>query len=260
MAARSGDGGRPRGRGGGARPWIARALPPKWTESGARKAERSIPDARFQWLESTPCDGTPVCSVRGVPLWATLVARIARRAAALAGALVFPTRCAKPWSPPRAGLGCHWNGTRASSGVEGGAGSRMPRCCIHRRAHASPRSTRRGPELARVAAPHPHLGRCLPATAWSPPDVPRWVMADAVAERMGPRSTPRWRSSEAGGVFTDWRGQRGFERRLRARDQRRALAVEVRAWLGGRPREAVGGTPRRLESGDDQTSKRLDFA
>src|SRR5262249_15585785 len=90
-----------------ARAWIAARFP----ADGIRGEEGGAvhPDARFQWLID-PIDGTK-SFVRGVPLWATLVARLEDREV-VAGALVFPAL--RETLIAARGLGCHWNGTRAS--------------------------------------------------------------------------------------------------------------------------------------------------
>jgi histidinol phosphatase-like enzyme (inositol monophosphatase family) len=204
-----------------ARAWIAARFP----EDGIRGEEGGAvhPDARFQWLID-PIDGTQ-SFVRGVPLWATLVARI-EDGAALAGALVFPAL--RETLVAARGLGCHWNGTRASvSKVE-----RLQDAAVlitderTLRPEHAPWS-----ELARVAALTrtwgDAYGYLLVATGRAE------VMADAVANAWD-LAAPQVAIDEAGGVFTDWRGQRGFDGGS-GLGTNAALAVEVRAWLGAAP-------------------------
>jgi histidinol-phosphatase len=214
-----------------ARAWIAARFPAdgiRGEEGGAIR-----PEARFQWLID-PIDGTR-SFVRGVPLWATLVARL-EGGEAVAGALVFPAL--RETLIAARGLGCHWNGTRASVSSVGRLQDAAVLITDERllRPEQAPWS-----ELARVAGLSrtwgDAYGYLLVATGRAE------VMADAIANAWD-LAAPQVAVEEAGGVFTDWRGQRGFEGGSGLATNL-SLAVDVRARLASGSRSAAAAGSRR---------------
>jgi histidinol-phosphatase len=204
-----------------ARAWIAARFP----EDGIRGEEGGAvhPDARFQWLID-PIDGTK-SFVRGVPLWATLVARL-EDGEVVAGALVFPA-LGETLVAAR-GLGCHWNGARASvSKVDKlrEAAVLITDDRMFGPGHESWFGLTRLAGLTRTWGDA--YGYLLVATGRAE------VMADAIANAWD-LAAPQVAVEEAGGVFTDWRGQRGFAGGTGLATNA-ALAAEVRAWLAAVP-------------------------
>lgn len=203
-----------------ARQWISQRFPDDGIlgeEFGSLK-----PGAKRRWLID-PIDGTKTF-VRGVPLWGTLVAACAGEHV-LAGAAFFPA--IDEIIAAGEGLGCWWNGNRASvsttTAIE--AATVLTTDERFRREGARAEGWRR---LADSAALSRSWGDCygylLVATGRAD------VMVDAVAAA--------WDAapflpivSEAGGVFTDWRGVRSaFGGSMIATNAH--LAAEARALLG----------------------------
>jgi histidinol-phosphatase len=208
-----------------ARAWITERFP----ADGIRGEEgRDLhPGARSQWLID-PIDGTR-SFVRGVPLWATLVARL-EDGQAVAGALVFPA-LGETLVAAR-GRGCHWNGARAAVS----AVARIADAAVlitDERALAPAQAP--WSELARAAGIArtwgDAYGYLLVATGRAE------VMADAVAHAWD-LAAPLVAIEEAGGVFTDWRGERTFAGGSGLATNA-ALAAEVRARLGATPAAGV---------------------
>lgn len=205
-----------------ARAWIRQRFPADGIvgeESGA-----FLPDAPNQWLVD-PIDGTR-SFVRGVPLWATLVARV-EQGEAVAGALVFPAL--RETLVAARGQGCLWNGVRAKvSSVTRLADAAV--LITDDRIGPAPGAW---PALARAAALArtwgDAYGYLLVATGRAE------VMADAIAAPWD-LAAPLVAIEEAGGVFTDWNGRPGFAGGSGIATNA-ALAREVRARL-----EPAGGS------------------
>jgi histidinol-phosphatase len=213
-----------------ARAWIVERFPADGIlgeEGGALR-----PEARSQWLID-PIDGTK-SFVRGVPLWATLVARL-EDGEPVAGALVFPAL--RETLVAARGCGCHWNGARAA--VSGVARLADAAVLITDERELGPRQAAWS-ELTRAAGLSrtwgDAYGYVLVATGRAE------VMADAIANAWD-LAAPQVAIEEAGGVFSDWRGQRGFDGGSGLATNS-ALANEVRARLAAAPgprRDAADG-------------------
>lgn len=179
-----------------ARAWLSARFPDDGLFGEEFPNERE--DAKRRWILD-PIDGTKAF-VRGVPLWGTLVA-CCEGDTVLAGAACYPAVQELIAAAP--GEGCWWNGTRAQVSTV----DRLDRATVlitderfPDRAHR--RTTWRS--LAAAAAVSRTWGDCygymLVATGRAE------VMVDDI---MNP-----WDSAavypivtEAGGVFTDWRGR-----------------------------------------------------
>jgi histidinol phosphatase-like enzyme (inositol monophosphatase family) len=209
-----------------ARAWIAERFPADGIlgeEGGAIR-----PEARSQWLID-PIDGTK-SFVRGVPLWATLVARV-EEGEPVAGALVFPAL--RETLVAARGRGCLWNGARCSvSSV-----ARLAEAAVLitderplRPDHALWAALAREAALARTWGDA--YGYLLVATGRAE------VMADAIAAPWD-LAAAQVAIEEAGGVFTDWRGRPGFAGGSGLATNL-ALATEVRSRLGAAPHGRVG--------------------
>lgn len=178
-----------------AREWIGRRFPDDGILGEEFGADQ--PTAKRRWLID-PIDGTKTF-VRGVPLWGTLIA-VCEAETVLAGAAFFPA--VDEMLAAAAGLGCWWNGVRAfvSTTATIEAATVLTTDERFRRDVEKVEGWRR---LAAVAAMSRTWGDCygylLVATGRAE------VMVDAVvrpwdAAALLPAIT------EAGGVFTDWRG------------------------------------------------------
>ena len=179
-----------------ARDWIARRFP----DDGVLGEElgESRPGARRRWILD-PIDGTK-SFVRGVPLWGTLVA-LAEGETILAGAAYFPAVEELLVAAP--GEGCWWNGARCHvSAVSDLAHATL--LVTDDRFRRNTGRKARFDELSRQVATSRTWGDCygylLVATGRAE------IMLDDV---MNP-----WDAAavlpiitEAGGVFTDWRGR-----------------------------------------------------
>jgi histidinol phosphatase-like enzyme (inositol monophosphatase family) len=203
-----------------ARQWIEQRFP----DDGILGEEFGVskPSAKRRWLID-PIDGTKTF-VRGVPLWGTLVAACAGEQV-LAGAAFFPA--IDEMIAAGEGLGCWWNGTRShvSTTATVGGATVLTTDERFRRDGARAEGWRR---LADAAALSRTWGDCygylLVATARAE------VMVDAVAAAWdaAPFLTI---VTEAGGVFTDWRGlQTAFGGSMIATNTQ--LAAEARSLLG----------------------------
>ena len=200
-----------------ARAWIVERFPADGVlgeEGGALR-----PDARNQWLID-PIDGTK-SFVRGVPLWATLVARL-EDGEPVAGALVFPAL--RETLIAARGCGCHWNGARAAVSKVARLAEATVLITDERHLGAGQAAWA---DLARVAGLArtwgDAYGYLLVATGRAE------VMADVIANAWD-LAAPQVAIEEAGGVFTDWRGKRGFAGGSGLATNL-ALAADVRARL-----------------------------
>ena len=158
-------------------------------------------DAPRRWLID-PIDGTK-SFVRGVPLWGSLVA-VVEGDRVLAGAACFPALGERLAAAP--GLGCWWNDVRCRVSSVADIGRATVLISDERFATGMAREDgwRR---LAAAAAVSRTWGDCygylLVATGraevMADPMVSAWDVAALVPI-----------IEEAGGVFTDWEGQRGY--------------------------------------------------
>jgi histidinol phosphatase-like enzyme (inositol monophosphatase family) len=179
-----------------AREWINRRFP----EDGVLGEEfgAHLPAATRRWLID-PVDGTKTF-VRGVPLWGTLIA-VCEGDMVLAGAAFFPA-VDEMLSAAR-GLGCWWNGTRAQVSSVSTIEAATVLTTDERFRHAIDR--RDGwHQLAAGAAVSRTWGDCYGYL----------LVATGRAEVMVDGSVAAWDAAallpaitEAGGVFTDWRGE-----------------------------------------------------
>jgi histidinol phosphatase-like enzyme (inositol monophosphatase family) len=178
--------------------------------------------ARRKWIID-PIDGTR-SFVHGVPLWGTLVA-VADGESVLAGAAYFPALgellCAAPE------LGCWWNGARARVSTV----ARLSKATVlttDETFAAAPQRRDAWRRLAESAALARSWGDCygylLVATGRAEVMVDG-ALADWDAAALLPAIT------EAGGVFTDWKGTpTAFGRSAIATNA--ALAIDTRRVLG----------------------------
>jgi len=209
-----------------ARTWIETHFPADGIHGEEQGAVR--PDARRQWLID-PVDGTRTF-VRGVPLWATLVA-LCENGVVIAGAAVFPA-LGEQVAAAR-GAGCWWNGTRCRvSGV-----SRLGDALVlttDDRFAAAPHRRAAWERLATEAA----LARTW-GDAYG-----HLLVATGRAEAMLDPIMQPWDAApfepivtEAGGVFTAWDGGPGVFGGSSV-STNSALAVAVRGTIAPRPEDA----------------------
>jgi histidinol phosphatase-like enzyme (inositol monophosphatase family) len=179
-------------------------------------------EAGRRWIID-PIDGTK-SFVRGVPLWGTLIA-VCEGRDVLAGAAYFPATaellCAAP------GAGCWWNDTRCQ----------VSSVTTLRDATALTTDTRFTDQQSRREGWDALAARVWVARSWG--DAYGYLLvATGRAEVMVDPVMNPWDAapfvpiiSEAGGVFTDWGGQRtAFGGSAIATNA--ALAVQARAVLG----------------------------
>lgn len=178
-----------------ARQWISERFPQDGIFGEEFGLERG--DARRRWILD-PIDGTKAF-VRGVPLWGTLVA-VCEGDTVLAGAACFPAVGELVAAAP--GDGCWWNGARAS--VSSVASLRDATCLI---------TDERFPERTARREPWRSLSNaCGVSRTWG--DCYGYLLvATGRAEVMVDDIVNPWDAAavypiitEAGGVFTDWRG------------------------------------------------------
>lgn len=182
------------------------------------------PAAARRWILD-PIDGTKTF-VRGVPLWGTLVA-VAEGERVLAGAAYFPVL--GEMVAAVAGAGCYWNGARCAVSAVAELSTATVLTTDERFPKDRPRAER-WRELAARASVSRTWGDCygymLVATGRAE------VMADDI---ISPWDTAALFPiiTEAGGVFTDWRGvPTAFGGDAIASNA--ALAQDARAILTGR--------------------------
>jgi histidinol-phosphatase len=223
-----------------AREWIARRFPDDGV-LGEELGERN-PGARRRWILD-PIDGTK-SFVRGVPLWGTLVA-LAEGETVLAGAAYFPPLGELVVAAP--GQGCWWNGARCSVSRV----TDLAQATVLVTDDRFPKHTGRKArfdDLARRAAVSrtwgDAYGYLLVATGRAE------VMVDDVMNAWDAAAVQPI-ITEAGGVFTDWRG-RPTAFGGSAIGTNAALADTVRDILTPvRAREATGNfVPRGEDPGD----------
>lgn len=208
-----------------AREWLEARFP----EDGILGEEfgETRPGARRRWILD-PIDGTKTF-IRGVPLWGTLVA-LAEGDRILVGAAYFPPVGDMLVAAP--GQGCWWNGKRTRVSAEADL-SRALVLSTDERFQTYPDRGARWRELTRKASVARTWGDCygylLVATGRAD------VMVD---ELMSPWDAAALQPiiEEAGGVFTDWTGQRtSFGGNSIATNA--ALAGVVREVLGARGKD-----------------------
>ncbi len=207
-----------------AREWLERRFPGDGVLGEEHGASR--PGGRRTWIVD-PIDGT-LSFVRGVPLWATLVALV-EDGEAVAGALAFPA-LGESLVAAR-GEGCFWNGARTRV-------SDVARLADAAVTITDPRTFERAPDGAARARAWEALAReARLARTWG--DAYGYLlvatgraeaMADALA-REWDLAAPSVAIAESGGVFSDWEGRPGFAGGSGLATNA-ALAREVRARLG----------------------------
>lgn len=203
-----------------ARDWIAARYPDDGVEGEEFGVTR--PDAARRWIID-PIDGTR-SFVRGVPLWGTLIA-VAEGTQVLAGAAFFPA--IDELAVAGVGAGCWWNGVRCRVSTVATLEQATVLATDERMAGLS-RKREGWQRLAARVAMSRTWGDCygylLVATGRAE------VMADP-AMRAWDTAAVAPLVTEAGGVFTDWRGvPTAFGRDVIATNA--ALAVAARAALG----------------------------
>ncbi|MBI1796550.1 MAG: histidinol phosphate phosphatase [Candidatus Eisenbacteria bacterium] len=180
------------------------------------------PDAARRWIID-PIDGTK-SFVRGVPLWGSLVA-VVEGDRVLAGAAVFPALDEAIVAAP--GEGCWWNGARCRVSFV----SDLARATVLATDVRSAEAPERAAGWARVSA------AAGVARTWG--DAFGYLLvATGRAEAMADPRLAIWDAAplvpiiaEAGGVFSDWDGGRGFAGGS-AIATNRALADDVRRLCG----------------------------
>jgi histidinol phosphatase-like enzyme (inositol monophosphatase family) len=182
----------------------------------------SLPGATRRWCID-PIDGTKTF-LRGVPLWGSLVA-VVEGETVLAGAAAFPATNELIAAAP--GRGCVADGVRIGATT------------IGELAEATVLTTdERFPDAPECEAPWRELARrSKVARTWGD-CYGYYLVATGKAELMTDGRLSPWDAAcfqpiieEAGGVFTDWKGERtAFGRGAIATN--RALAVEMRKVLG----------------------------
>jgi histidinol phosphatase-like enzyme (inositol monophosphatase family) len=204
-----------------ARAWIRERFPSDGILGEELGEER--PGSRRRWVLD-PVDGTKTF-VRGVPLWGTLVA-VHEGETILAGAIYCPAVGELVAAAP--GAGCWWNGSRcAVSGVSDlGAATILTtdeRFVEHPQRAASWR------ELAARVAVSQTWGDCYGYL----------LVATGRAELMTDPVLSPWDAAvllpvitEAGGVYTDWRGRATVFERAGVVATNALLADEIRSRLG----------------------------
>jgi histidinol phosphatase-like enzyme (inositol monophosphatase family) len=201
------------------RDWIARHFPDDGIEGEEHGVTRT--DARRRWIID-PIDGTKTF-VRGVPLWGTLVA-ILEGTEVLAGAIFCPAVDELVAAAP--GEGAWWNGSRCSVSTV----DRIDRATV------LTSSDYQAGDEARRNAWRDLSDRALVSRTWG--DCYGYLLvATGRADIMADPRMAVWDAApllpiieEAGGVFTDWSGERTvFGQSAIATNA--ALADEVRAVL-----------------------------
>ncbi|MEP6689886.1 MAG: inositol monophosphatase family protein [Gemmatimonadaceae bacterium] len=180
-----------------ARDWISARFPSDGVIGEELGALR--PDAPRRWYID-PIDGTKTF-VRGVPLWGSLVA-VVEEDIVIAGAAAFPAT--DETLAAAIGEGCWWNAERCRvSGVASLAESTV--LTTDERFPRDAGQLARWDELARAAGVSRSWGDCYGYL----------LVATGRAELMADGVLNAWDAAcflpiieEAGGVFTDWRGER----------------------------------------------------
>lgn len=181
------------------------------------------PGARRRWVLD-PIDGTKTF-VRGVPLWGSLVA-VHEGETILAGAIYCPAVGELVAAAP--GAGCWWNGSRcAVSGVSNLAAATI--LTTDGRFVGHPRRAAAWHELAACVAVSQTWGDCYGYL----------LVATGRAELMTDPVLSPWDAAvllpvitEAGGVYTDWRGRVTVFERAGVVATNALLAEEIRSRLG----------------------------
>ncbi|RKG87406.1 histidinol-phosphatase [Corallococcus terminator] len=182
--------------------WTARQwLEERFPDDGILGEEfgETRPGAKRRWILD-PIDGTKTF-IRGVPLWGTLVA-VAEGERILAGAAYFPAVNELLVASP--GLGCFWNGSAARVSSQADL-SQSVVLVTDERFLQNPTKGAGWRELSRQASLSRTWGDCYGYL----------LVATGRAEVMVDEGLSPWDAAalqpiieEAGGVFTDWKGQR----------------------------------------------------
>ena len=181
------------------------------------------PGAQRRWVLD-PIDGTKTF-VRGVPLWGSLVA-VHERETILAGAIYCPAVGELVAAAP--GAGCWWNGSRcAVSGVSDLAAATI--LTTDERFVGHPQRATSWRQLAARVAVSQTWGDCYGYL----------LVATGRAELMTDPVLSPWDAAvllpvitEAGGVYTDWRGRVTVFERAGVVATNALLADEIRSRLG----------------------------
>jgi histidinol phosphatase-like enzyme (inositol monophosphatase family) len=204
-----------------AREWLRGRFPDDGILGEELGEER--PDARRRWVLD-PVDGTKTF-VRGVPLWGSLVA-VHEGETVLAGAIYCPAVGELVAAAP--GAGCWWNGSRcAVSDVSDLAAATILTTGV--RFAGFPARGAAWRALAEHAAVSRTWGDCYGYL----------LVATGRAELMTDPVLSPWDAAallpvitEAGGVFTDWRGRVTVFERAGVVATNALLADEIRSRLG----------------------------
>jgi histidinol-phosphatase len=204
-----------------ARDWLRARFPDDGILGEEFGEER--PGARRRWVLD-PIDGTKTF-VRGVPLWGSLVA-LHEGETVLAGAIYCPAVAELVAAAP--GAGCWWNGTRcAVSTVDDLAAATI--LTTDERFVGSPSRTASWHQLAARVAVSRTWGDCYGYL----------LVATGRAELMTDSVLSPWDAvallpviTEAGGVYTDWRGCVTPFGGTGVVATNTVLAAEIRARLG----------------------------
>ncbi|MCY1047254.1 histidinol-phosphatase [Corallococcus sp. bb12-1] len=182
--------------------WTARQwLEERFPDDGILGEEfgETRPGAKRRWILD-PIDGTKTF-IRGVPLWGTLVA-VAEGERILAGAAYFPAVNELLVASP--GLGCFWNGSAARVSSQADL-SQSVVLVTDERFLQNPTKGAGWRDLSRQASLSRTWGDCYGYL----------LVATGRAEVMVDEGLSPWDAAalqpiieEAGGVFTDWKGQR----------------------------------------------------
>jgi histidinol phosphatase-like enzyme (inositol monophosphatase family) len=213
-----------------AREWIESRFPADGIlgeEHGAIRQE-----APRRWLLD-PIDGTK-SFIRGVPLWGSLVA-VVEADRVLAGAAYYPALGERLTAAP--GRGCWWNGVRCGVSDVADLG-RATVLASDERFEARPAWRDGWLRLAATAAVSRTWGDCYGYL----------LVATGRAEVMVDTVLSPWDAAplvpiieEAGGVLTDWDGNRGFGGGSGAIATNSRLAAEARRALGCAERDGHRG-------------------
>jgi histidinol-phosphatase len=209
-----------------AREWLRARFPDDGILGEELGEER--PEARRRWVLD-PIDGTKTF-VRGVPLWGSLIA-LHEGETVLAGAIYCPAVAELVAAAP--GTGCWWNGSRCSVSTIGDlAGATI--VTTDERFVGQPQRAALWRELAERVSVSRSWGDCYGYL----------LVATGRAELMTDPVLSPWDAAallpvitEAGGVYTDWRGRRTAFGGAGVVATNALLANEMRSRLGVGNRE-----------------------
>ena len=214
------------------RDWLRRRFPDDGILGEELGEER--PGARRRWVLD-PIDGTKTF-VRGVPLWGSMVALLEGEEV-LVGAIYCPAVGELVVAAP--GEGCWWNGSRSTVSSVGALADATILTTDERFA-GHPQRAAAWRDLAARAAISRTWGDCYGYL----------LIATGRAELMTDPILSPWDAAallpvitEAGGVYTDWRGRVTTLEHAGVVATNALLAAEIRAALGVSP-DADGRGPR----------------